>query len=515
MSRVLLLADSNFVNNIGEFSGRKIKNLEVKSCQSRKAVMSGLAEVEEGIVIVSCLDTIAANIVKTTPEGAENAVEVYYNQLIYKLIDRADEADGKLAYGVMAPLFWNSIPEEVRRVMNHVYKLLKKTPIKNVLISDPFKNVWARADGTHVTRISSQYYIRQIQDFMVKVEEASAIKCLEFEPLPEVADGGVDWAEDGANVVAMDEEAVSILSAPGEEVVSPARTTTMMSESILLPPRLVLSTDETQRRLLNLANPLPDMTVPPPSAGAAAAQLPDNGAISLFGLSRRLGVLESKVFYNNLMTASLKEELDTEANKAMLNKVTVAGVVIPGIENLKDTDKIAAMKAKVAELIELLKEEDQEYEVQFVRHLNNQVRGQKSSVLEVRFASPKQAMAFRAEFAKKQKTVTLPDKVNITPVVRLATRVRIEMMHSIANAIKRYDTSVVRALCLQYIPKPVIKVVRKSAMGQEFSRTMSFIEAVSWVKENHLQQSIDFNKARERAGVSQRSTLAQHFVLLD
>ena len=114
---------------------------------------------------------------------------------------------------------------------------------------------------------------------------------------------------------------------------------------------------------------------------------------------------------------------------------------------------------------------------------------------------------------KKRKE--LPAKLNVSPVVRLATRVRIEIMHAIAELIKKYDRSVTSAYCLQYIPKPVIKVVRKSAMGQEFSRTMSFIEAVSWVKENHLQQSIDFNKARERAGVSQRSTLAQHFVLLD
>ena len=517
MARLLLLADSNFQNNIGEYSGRKIKNLEFKSCQTRKAVMSELSGVEEGIVVVSCLDMIAADIVKTTPQGAEQAVELYYNQLVYKLVDRADEADGKLAFGVMAPLFWSSLPVTVRRAMNHVYKTLKTTPMNNVWISDPIKNVWAGADGTHLTGNSAKHYIRQIQDFAVKIESASKVKCIEFDSTPE-GDPGMDWNEE---MVAsdIDKEAVNILVAPGDQDLPPPERSGTSSGSILAPPRLNFPADDTQQRLMRLASPIPfpDMSIPPPGSTNSGRRTPqpETEEVSLNSLARRVGALEAKTFYDNLTTASLKEELDSEANKAMLNKVTFSGVVIPGLEGLNDTDKIRVMRAKVQEIIELLQEPNQEFEVQFVKHLNKQVKGQKTSVLEVRFANSQQAMGLRAEFAKKQKTVTLPSKVNITPVVRLATRVRIEMMHSIANLIKQHDRAVTRAMCLQYIPKPVIKLSYKSAAGEDYSRSMSFIEAISWVKENGYQQTIDLKKARDRAGASFRSTLSQNFVLLD
>ena len=96
----------------------------------------------------------------------------------------------------------------------------------------------------------------------------------------------------------------------------------------------------------------------------------------------------------------------------------------------------------------------------------------------------------------------------------MATRVRVEIMHSVANLIKRQDSTVVRALCLQYIPKPVIKVVRKSMAGAESTQTMTFIEAVCWVKENDLIRAIDLSKAYERAGTTFNRVLTQSFVLL-
>ena len=58
-------------------------------------------------------------------------------------------------------------------------------------------------------------------------------------------------------------------------------------------------------------------------------------------------------------------------------------------------------------------------------------------------------------------------------------------------------------------------MVRKSFSGTEVTRTMTFIDAVNWVKENGLLGRMDLTKARERAGSSSRGTLAQHFVILD
>lgn len=106
-------------------------------------------------------------------------------------------------------------------------------------------------------------------------------------------------------------------------------------------------------------------------------------------------------------------------------------------------------------------------------------------------------------------------KINITPVVRVATRVRIEMLHSIAQLLKRRDPTVISSMCVQYIPKPVIKVVRRTYAGLQNTRSMSFIEAVSWVKEQGLERFVDLSKAYDRAGATFRSTMAQTFVLMN
>ena len=96
----------------------------------------------------------------------------------------------------------------------------------------------------------------------------------------------------------------------------------------------------------------------------------------------------------------------------------------------------------------------------------------------------------------------------------LATRVRIEILHSVVDLYKRHDPTVERAMCLQYIPKPVIKIIRKTAAGTESVRTMTFIEAVCWVKENDYCNSIKLARAYERAGSTFRATMAQHFVIM-
>ena len=517
MSRILLVSDSNFVNNIGTYKGQKIRNLEVTSCQTRKAALQEIASVEQGIVVFSCLDMMAADISKTTPSGADAAVELYVNQFLFKIVDRVDETDGKVAFGVLAPLFWSSHSQPVSRALNHAFKLLKATPLAHVWFSGFMNDVRAGTDGVHLTSQSADRYIKHIFDFVTLISDESGQKCVEFEPLPEGSDPtNPDWTEEAGDV-RMEEVGQALI--PPADVPSPARTSSMLSVSLLAPVGRQTSSSSgyanTQSRLIRMANPyvnpLPDLSLPPPTSAATNS----NQIISsLARLERRVGSLESNSFYNNLMTAGLKEELDTEANKAMLNRVTVSGVELPELQRMNDVDKIKAMKTKIVEIFDLLKAPDQVYEVVFVRHLNSQIRGAKTAVIEVKLADTKQAKDIRTEFVKKRKE--LSDKLNISPVVRLATRVRIEIMHSVADLLKRHDHSISSAYCLQYIPKPVIKIKRRSTPGgQEVTRTMAFCEAISWVQENVLQNVIDLKKARGRAGAAFRATLAQHFVLLD
>lgn len=526
MSRLLLLADSNFLNNIGDYAGRKISGLEVKNCQTRKSIMSELNLVDEGIVVLSCLDMIAADIIKSTPSDAERSIEVYYNQLLFKLIEKVDDSDGKLAFGVVAPLFWSSINEEARRAMNHTYKLMKASPLQGIILADYLRGVRGGADGTHLTSRSAEHYIERVHEVFGQVAAASGLGPVVLQgpqqQVQPVAEAN-DWAMD--LTMTTDEEAVTEMGPPVEtvDVLEPTRSTTMLSASILQPPSrgetMLLpefsrtNLGETQSRLMRLAS-YPDTSVPPPIVGSNRTQNQGmSEAMRISKLERRVGCLEDTTFHNNIMMAALKEEQDTEANKALLNRVTFSGMVIEDLLNMNEENRIKAMKTAVMEIVDSLKDPEQVFELLFVRHLNRKNRGQKSAVIEAKFADPKQTRELRAKFVEKHKALKL--KINITPVVRLATRVRVEMMHSIANLMLRQDRTIEKAMCVQFIPKPVIKIVRKSVGGTEAVRTISFTDSVTWIKEQGLESQLDLVKARSKAGATFRGTMAQHFVIMD
>ena len=530
MARLLLLSDSNFLNNIGEFKGRKIEGLEVKSCQSCRLALSELAVAEEGIVVVACLDMIAADISRSTTTDAGSSVEVYYNQLLLRLVDKVDEAEGKLAIGVVAPLFWTTLSDEVKRSMNHTYKLMKVAPIRNIFFTEYLRDVKAGADGTHLTKRSAGLYIQHIHDLFGKIADATGlgpVVLLPQQPEPEQGQQSVsadmDWTEEVNSMT--DDDAVTALGPPTEDeaIFPPTRTTTMLSASILIPPSRIetrLHTEvprpilgDTQSRLLRLANPFPDMTVPPPTFGSGDQLHRGSESPTLASLARRVGALESTTFHNNVMMAALKEDQDAEANKAMLNRITFSAVVIEGLQAMSEADKVKAMKEKVMEIVNSIKDPEQTFELLFVKHLNNQIRGQRSAVIEAKFANATQAQDIRKKFVEKHKELGL--KINVTPVVRVATRVRVEMMHSIANLLLKKDLTVTKAMCVQFIPKPVIKVVRKNVGGTEITRTMSFTEAVCWIRAQGLENALDLGKARARLGALFRGTVAQHFVLMD
>ena len=531
MARLLLLADSNFQNNIGVFKNPKICDLEIKSCQSRKAVANELSGIDEGIVVISCLDTIAAEIAKNSVNEVDSTVELYLNQLLFKVVDKIDETNGKLAIGIMAPLFWASHPIMVKKALNHFYKSARQSPAELVWISDPLRDVYAGSDGTHLTATSARIYIQHIFDHFKLIDQATKFDIVRFEPVT-VSQTGTSWADDVP--LGQDPEAVTALGPPDDAmVISPARTTSAVSTSMLsasfsqqrIRPQVSFPAHQPSmaERLINLAHHSQfntDMTVPPPTVSAQLS----NGdpwrtadvVSSLARIERRVGSIESKMFFDNVMMAGLKEEQDSEANKAMLSRIVFNGVVIPGLQSATEEEQIPLIKAKIDAIINAVKQEGKEYKVLFVRHLNKNRRGQLKAVIEVKLEDAKQATGLRSDYVKKQKETDSPidQKMGVAPVVRLATRVRIEILFAVAKLLPRHDLTIVRAMVLQFISKPVIKVVRKSAAGVEFVRTMTFIEAVCWVKENNLGNSINLSSVYDRAGASFRGTLPQTFVLL-
>ena len=147
-------------------------------------------------------------------------------------------------------------------------------------------------------------------------------------------------------------------------------------------------------RLAHESAPGINYSVPPPGFAPSQQQnswrTPDVIS-SMARIEQRLGALEAKVFFDNVMMASLKEEQDTAANRAMLNRLTMTGVTLEGLDNLSDEERIKAIEDKVNEIIDIVKKDDKQYKVVFVRHLNPQVRGQQKAAMEVKLESEKQA----------------------------------------------------------------------------------------------------------------------------
>ena len=541
------------MNNYGGYQGPKIANLEFKSCQSRRVAMAEVNTFDEGILVVSCLDMIAADVSKNSASDGDAAVDIYFSHLLHKLIEKVDEAEGKLAVGIVAPLFWTSHSDVVKKAMSHSFKTMKSTSLGNIWVTDFLRDVKAGADGTHLTTTSAKRYIDHIVNLFKLIGEKSGIGPVQVQnqltaPAPATTPApATSWADD--HLQDRDPEAVVTLGPPDDDIVSPARTSSMVSVSMLSagfatqqpqrhggggsriradlarphePGGGLIARAATNERLMRLAHesaPGINYSVPPPGFAPSQQQnswrTPDVIS-SMARIEQRLGALEAKVFFDNVMMASLKEEQDTAANRAMLNRLTMTGVTLEGLENLSDEERIKAIKDKVNEIIDIVKKDDKQYKVVFVRHLNPQVRGQQKAAIEVKLETEKQASDLRSDFVqqRKDKNPDLPAKMNVAPVVRLATRVRIEILHSVANLLLRHDRSIVRAMCLQYIPKPVIKIIRRSVGGNEYARTMTFVEAVCWVKQEGYSGSIGLSRAYERAGSAFRGTLTQTFVLL-
>ena len=517
---LILTAASNFANNINGYEGRRVKDLVFRSCSTRRAVMAEVNLINEGILVVASLDTIAADVAKSTPTDPGRALEVYINQMLYAMMGKVDEADGKLAYGIVAPIYWTRHSAEVKKSLHHAYKTLKGNTLTSIFVGESLRHVKAGADGVHLTRNCSNRYIEHIQSFFVHIAANTGLGPVVLEGGNPAAAGLDHNADDDPKAVVdlvPPEDALDEHMSPVEEVMSVSMIRSGSQQS-------VVRASSVQDRLQLIAQAIPDLSMPPPSRHTTLSQFPSDPAnlhevkLSLNKIERRIGAIEAKAFHDNVMMALIKEEQDTEANLATLNRVTITGITLPAtFRGLPDADRIEVMRQKVKELVDLVKKDGQSFDIKFVKHLNRQVRNPRTVVLEARFGDAQQATNFRTQFVatRKDSEVAQFNGVNVAPVVRLATRVRVEILRIIAEQMKRMDNSIVRAYCLQFVPRPIIKIVRKNAAGVELTRTMSFIEAVCWTKEEDLIDSINWKSAQDRAGSSFTGRKAQFFVVLD
>ena len=232
--------------------------------------------------------------------------------------------------------------------------------------------------------------------------------------------------------------------------------------------RMELSQPEGQRQIQGPSTTFGewDFSVPPP-----LSQVNDPYEIgrSIRNLNGRVTELETKSYYDNIVMANLKEAQDTEWNIANLRKVVIRGLKIENLEKATSQEKAKAMKDEVVALADQVKG-DETIEVKFVRQLNGQVRKPKHLVVEARFGDDTQATTFRKAFieaSKKQKQNQQEgaepgegrslEGISVAPVVRLSTRVRVEILKAMAEIITASHTNF-SAYCQQYAPRPVLKL---------------------------------------------------------
>jgi hypothetical protein len=455
-------------------------------------------------------------------------------------MDLIEEADNKLACGIIAPIFWKDHSDLVAKAIDQAYKNAKESPVANLWMTNYATGMKVGPDQVHLIARAGRKYVALINDVFKQIDQQRGFGLVEFINPEASVDPGVPDDEPGFDLAPPSSTSLTDQS-------SPARTLSMASISML--PSV--SNPSIGSRLMAMANPttgsnalqmgsgVPENSefrpytgpfrIPPPPVPVLTqpsnsqsshppttwpTMLSPELSASLTRIEQRLGVIETKALFDNLMMASLQEENDTEANRAMLNRVTIVGLSIPNLRRMTPNEKVAVIRQKVQGLFEDLQDEGQKFDIAFVRHLNRQLGPSSGSVIEVKLSTEKQAVELRANYVKKKKDSDQYDSINITPVVRLATRVRIEILQAVAKALMNKDPTINRAFCVQFVPKPIIKIVRKDSAGNELTKVMSFLEAVSWVKENNMERPIDFGKALKRAGSAFRGVLQQTFVVL-
>jgi len=478
----------------------------------------------------------------------DRAVELAYNHILWKVMERLDDGEGQLAVGVVAPIFWRAHSKPTWDGMHHAYSLARKYPVQRLFFSEYVPGLGMKKDRIHLVPRAGRKYVELVHEFFKKIDHDLKLNLVHFESpdltmtlTPDLALATGHEEEDEDEDMDMDEAGME--ATLPTETVSPARTLSNVSPSMLRSMSGVnpislnpgsgfgVLTGSNAISLAPAAHPFGRQlfTVPPPrgppTATSSAHQQPPPPpttwptmltpelSTSLARIEERIGALERKSLQDNIMMAALQEDQDAEANRTMLDRLTISGIQIQNIRRMKDIERNPLMRTKVEEAINMFKEEDLEFQIAFIRHLNRQARKPDDTVLEVRFKDSKQAASVRSSYIKKKDDPTL-DGLFITPTVRLATRVRVEVLQAIARLVKKEDSTVTKTQCVQFIPKPILKVFRKDSNGSEYFRTMTFIDSVVWVKENDVEKKLDLTKAYRRAGAAFKGILAQNFVIM-
>ena len=209
---------------------------------------------------------------------------------------------------------------------------------------------------------------------------------------------------------------------------------------------------------------------------------------------------------DNLVMARLREELDAGANKVKEDRVVINGLVCKEALPTEIRAKTEVLREIAMKVFNFLIP-DFRGKITFIS------QGKSAStplpMVEARLDKVEFALAIRKAFAEKSKSKLLTgdyEKLFITNSVNLATRVRIDILKSIAQKV---NSDHVRAYVVGFISRPVMHVRKVSAGSQ---KTLTFVDAI--MSYGNLIRPADLASAYKRAGVAFDGQLQQNFVIM-
>jgi hypothetical protein len=231
----------------------------------------------------------------------------------------------------------------------------------------------------------------------------------------------------------------------------------------------------------------------------------------LLSIERRLSNQEKLNFENNLSLARIREELDTAANVKREDRLVITGIKSSDPLPTEGRLRVAALKKIATDIFETLIPAFQG-KIAFV----NLGKGKTQSIpmMEVKLDSVENAGAIRKAFADKRSKKELPESWSnlfITNSVNLATRVRIDLMKSIARKITNKSEL---AYVSGFISRPMLHIKAAPVVANSRPlRSFTFIDAVS--KFGRLLRFEDLDAAYSRVGNAFEGQVAQNFVVMN
>jgi hypothetical protein len=235
-------------------------------------------------------------------------------------------------------------------------------------------------------------------------------------------------------------------------------------------------------------------------------------------LEKRLDKLEKELklqkktnLSNNLTFARIREEVDTTSNKAKEDRLIINGLTSKKPLPTEMKPRIEALKA-IAQGLFVFLIPGFDGIIKFVSQ--GKVQATTLPIIEVKLDKEENAAMIRKAFAEKRRKNQLTDEMKnlfITNVSTLATRVRIDVLKSIARKISN-DKEM--AYVSGFVSRPMMHIKKLPAtQNSKPLKSFTFIDSVS--KFGNLVEAKDLTAAYFRAGRAFDGQLEQNFVLLN